>query len=123
MRKLSKWILLIWVVSIPFLYGQQLLIPMDLSQTDHLKAYGVAYHALQRGQDVEWLLNYRGGSFLVGDDPTTLRDCVLSGVVGEEITGSDVVSIYDEIERNNMEIVLLEKAPTRVLPRVRATCS
>jgi hypothetical protein len=90
----------------------EILIPMDLAQTDHLKAYGVAYHALQRGQDVEWLLNYRGGSFLLGDDPTTLRDCALSGVVSEQKTGSEVVLIYDEIEQSNMEIVLLEKAPT-----------
>ncbi|HEX9912553.1 MAG TPA: asparagine synthetase B, partial [candidate division Zixibacteria bacterium] len=44
--------------------AQKLLIPMDLSQTDHLKAYGVAYWVLEQGLNVEWLLNYRGGSFL-----------------------------------------------------------
>ena len=89
----------------------RLLIPMDLSQTDHLKAYGVAYHVLQRGQDVEWLLNYRGGSFLLDDDPAIRRDCALSGVAVEQKSGSELVAIYDEIERNNMEVVLLEKAP------------
>ncbi len=88
-----------------------ILIPMDLSQTDHLKAYGVAYHALQRGLDVEWLLNYRGGAFLLREDPATLRDCALAGVTSESIGGADVVAIYDEIEENNMEVVLLEKAP------------
>ncbi|MBD3162243.1 MAG: asparagine synthetase B [Candidatus Eisenbacteria bacterium] len=89
----------------------RLLIPMDLAQTDHLKAYGVAYHALQRGHDVEWLLNYRGGSFLLDDDPATRRDCALSGVAMEEHGGAEVVAIYDEIEQNNMEVVLLEKPP------------
>jgi hypothetical protein len=90
----------------------KILIPMDLSQTNHLKAYGVAYHALQRGQEIEWLLNYRGGSFLMDDDPATLRDCALSGVSSEERDGGEVVAILDEIEKSNMEVVLLEKAPT-----------
>lgn len=90
----------------------KVLIPMDLGQSDHLKAYGVAYHALQRGQDVEWLLNYRSGSFLLEDDPATTRDCTLSGVDYELVDGGQVMGIFDEIERQNMEIVLLEKAPT-----------
>lgn len=89
----------------------EILIPMDLIQTDHLKAYGIAYHVLKRGHDVEWLLNYRGGSFILDDDETTRRDCALAGVVFETLSGGAVVSIYDEIEQNNMEIVLLEKAP------------
>ena len=90
----------------------KILIPMDLSQTNHLKAYGVAYHALQRGESVEWLLNYRGGSFLMEEDPATVRDCALGGVLQETADGSGLAAIFDEIERNNMEDVLLEKAPT-----------
>ncbi len=89
----------------------RILIPMDLAQTNHLKAYGVAYHALQRGENVEWLLNYRGGSFLMDDEPATTRDCALTGVAYEERGGAAVASIMDEIERSNMEDVLLEKAP------------
>ncbi len=89
-----------------------ILIPMDLTQTNHLKAYGVAYHALQRGQSVEWLLNYRGGSFLMEDDPATTRDCAVAGVAYELVDGAQVASLDAEIEQNNMEIVLLEKAPT-----------
>jgi hypothetical protein len=85
---------------------------MDLSQTNHLKAYGVAYHVLQRGQDVEWLLNYRGGSFFLDEDPATTRDCALSNVAYEVKDGTQAVEILDEIERNNMEVVLLEKAPS-----------
>src|SRR6266849_8733444 len=45
--------------------AQKILIPMDLKQTDHLKAYGIAYWALTKNIDVDWLLNYRGGSFMV----------------------------------------------------------
>jgi hypothetical protein len=91
--------------------GANILIPMDLTQTNHLKAYGVAYHALQRGENVEWLLNYRGGSFLLDDSENTKRDCALGGVSFEDASGAQIASIQDEIEKNNMEDVLLEKAP------------
>ena len=89
----------------------KLLIPMDLTQADHLKAYGAAYHALQRGEKVEWLLNYRGGSFLLEDTPEAQRDCIVMGVTSEAAGGAAASAIYDEIERSNMEVVLLEKAP------------
>lgn len=95
----------------PRFAGAKILIPMDLRQTNHLKAYGVAYHILQRGENVEWLLNYRGGSFLAEDGAETERDCALSDVLYEQVDGSAVSGIYDEIEKNNMEDVLLEKAP------------
>jgi hypothetical protein len=89
----------------------KILVPMDLTQTDHLKAYGVAYHALQRGESVEWLLNYRGGSFLLEDSPEGQRDCLVSGVSAEPVDGAGEASIQADIERSNMETVLLEKAP------------
>jgi len=89
----------------------RLLVPMDLTQTDHLKAYGVAYFALAAGQSVEWLLNYRGGSFLLEDTPDNRRTALLRGVRMEETTGADEASVYAEIEQNNMDVMLLEKAP------------
>jgi len=57
-----------------------LLIPMDDAQSDHLKAYGVTYRVVQAGIKAEWLLNYRGGSFLVPDGPAIRRDAALVGV-------------------------------------------
>ncbi|MEZ4652265.1 MAG: asparagine synthetase B [Candidatus Eisenbacteria bacterium] len=84
---------------------------MDLEQSDHLRAYGVAYRALQRGESVEWLLNYRGGSFLLEDVPANERECLLAGVTFKSIGGGAVTQIYDTIENENMEVVLLEKAP------------
>lgn len=89
----------------------RLLVPMDLSQTDHLKAYGVAYHALEQGQDVEWLLNYRGGSFLLEDTSENRRFATLGGVRYEATGGGAQAQIYAEIEGQNMEVILLEKAP------------
>jgi hypothetical protein len=90
---------------------QKILIPMDFSQTDHLKAYGVAYWCLTYGQNVEWLLNYRGGSFLMADLPQIEEICRLRGVVYEIVDGGGEAQIKATIEQNNMETVLLEKAP------------
>ena len=88
-----------------------LLVPMDLTQTDHLKAYGIAYHALELGVDVEWLLNYRGGSFLMAGDDELRRRMLLDGVRFEEIDAGAQAAIYQEIEEQNMQAIVLEKAP------------
>lgn len=87
------------------------LIPMDLTQTNHLKAYGLAYWALQQGDRVEWLLNYRGGSFLMSESPAVEREARIRGVTYQGVDDGTVGAIYQEIETSNMEIVLLEKAP------------
>ena len=55
--------------------AQAVLVPMDLGQTNHLKAYGLAYRALVRGHNVQWLLNYRGGSFLMPAAEDVLMQC------------------------------------------------
>ena len=89
------------------------LIPMDLTQSDHLKAYGVVYRLLARGQKVEWLLNYRGGSFLFPTEQQAVRDCNLNGVACQTIGPDDVVQIRSTIEKSNMESVMLERA-TRI---------
>lgn len=96
----------------PFhLRGKSILIPMDMTQTDHLKAYGVAYEVLERGVDVEWLLNYRGGAFLFDDLKEAQNTCLLRGVRFEVLAPSGVASVYEAIEANNMEKILLEKPP------------
>jgi len=84
---------------------------MGLAQKDHLKAYGVAYWVLQQGMNVEWLLNYRGGSFLTEALPMIEQECRLRGVTTELISAGEVLKIYATIEENNMDVVLLEKAP------------
>jgi len=87
------------------------LIPMDNTQTDHLKAYGVIYKALEKDYKGQWLLNYRGGSFLI-DYARELADmCLLMGVSCEQVTSGQVADIYRQIEVENMERVELEKAP------------
>ncbi len=91
--------------------ARKILIPMDLTQTDHLKAYGVVFHSLQSGVNVEWLLNYRGGSFMLDYIPMVEKECAIEGVRIELVEPAQIIEIYREIEEKNMETILLEKAP------------
>lgn len=98
-------------LALPAPASAKLLIPMDDSQTDHLKAYGLTYWALGRGEKGDWLLNYRGGSFLLPDDAATEREANVRGVSFERIGGGAESAIRAEIADNNMESVALEKLP------------
>jgi len=102
---------LILILSISFVFGQKILIPMDQSQNDHLKAYGIAYFTLTKNTTIEWLLNYRGGSFLIDAHQFVQTECRIRGVTFEPINVNDLVNIYSEIDQGNMDIVLLEKKP------------
>lgn len=90
-----------------------LLIPMDQTQKNHLKAYGVAYWILTNNQEVEWLLNYRGGSFLCGFSKTIQDECAIRGVSIEVISDAQANSIRSEIAEPsaNMDVIKLTKAP------------
>ncbi len=91
----------------------KILIYMDLKQTNCLKAYGITYHALARGEDVDWLLNYRGGSFMMDYTKQTANECLVDGVAFDELTTVQASAIYAEVQSPdvNMSVVRLEKAP------------
>ncbi len=94
--------------------ASRLFIPMDAeSQAQHLKAYGIAYAALKNGMTVEWLINYRGGSFVLDDAESYVRMCKLRGVSFEEISDSKYSAILTEIANPdfNGDLIKLEKAP------------
>lgn len=94
--------------------AQYLLIPMDAeSQTDHLKAYGISYWILAQGTKVKWLLNYRGGSFLIPQTEDFEKELLIRGVSYEPMGEGEVTSMLDLISSpsQNMQEVLLEKAP------------
>nr|MBN2278641.1 asparagine synthetase B [candidate division Zixibacteria bacterium] len=104
-------IFLVLLFITPLIQAQITLIPMDQSQMDHLRAYGIAYKALQMGINVEWLLNYRGGSFAFDSRDELTSLCLLRGVYYEELNSAQLADIYRIIDVENMERVLLEKAP------------
>lgn len=91
-----------------------ILLPMDeTTQQNHLKAYGITYWCLSRDYKASWLLNYRGGSFLLPDADEIRKECKIRGVSFEVISDSEQASILNEISSpsQNMESVILEKAP------------
>lgn len=96
------------------LFASYILIPMDAEgQKEHLKAYGITYWTLERQQKVKWLLNYRGGSFLLPDAEEIRKECQIRGVSFEILSDSKAEQILTEISSpsQNMEAVVLEKAP------------
>ncbi len=110
MQKLYKIVILIIFVLIGTL-SAEILIPMDIAQTNHLKAYGIAFKAVQQEMTVQWLLNYRGGSWIIPDSYQIENLCNLRGVVFEQINGSMVADIMAEIDASNMDAIVLEKEP------------
>jgi hypothetical protein len=111
-RLLSISVLLV-VVAVQAGAQSKILIAMDNSQTDHLKAYGIAYWALTKNLQVDWLLNYRNGSFLIDFADFAAAECRIRGVSFEPVAGSQAAALYSEVqsEGNNMDVVRLEQAP------------
>lgn len=111
-----KRILIIIVIVFSFISGLRasyLLIPMDETQKNHLKAYGIAYWALKGELEIQWLLNYRGGSFMIPNSKPVSNECLIRGVSYEVISDAQSNSILAEIANAevNMDAVKLEKAP------------
>ena len=92
-------------------FTQKLIIPMDDTQSNHLKAYGLSFWILEKNTNVDWLLNYRGGAFMVDYQDLIKNECILRGISYELVSTEELINIYSTIEDNNMDIVLLEKAP------------
>ena len=113
LKRLISILLFVSIIA-PNIFAAKILIPMDEeSQRNHLKAYGIAYWILQNEIEVEWLLNYRGGSFLIANYNSIQEECTIRGVTYELITDAKVNAIKTEISdpEVNMEVVKLEKAP------------
>jgi hypothetical protein len=90
-----------------------ILIPMDEEQKDHLKSYGIAFWTLKNGQTVDWLLNYRGGSFMMKYDQKLEEECKIRGVSYQVLADAKADEILTEVSDPsvNMDLVKLEKAP------------
>lgn len=110
MRHLILFVVAFVLVTTPA-RAQYLLVPMDETQANHLKAYGLTYWTLTEGQTAEWLLNYRAGSFLLLDRPAVRQEAALRGVSFEATTAAQLAQIRAMIADRNMESVILEKAP------------
>nr|WP_207764265.1 asparagine synthetase B [Hanstruepera neustonica] len=111
---MKKILLTLFILISVNSFASYILIPMDAeSQKNHLKAYGITYWTLEQQLKVKWLLNYRGGSFLLPDSERIQRECQIRGVSYEVLSNAKAESILEEISSpsKNMEAVVLEKAP------------
>lgn len=111
---MKRLILLLFTCTISlWSVASKILIPMDESQTNHMKAYGIAYWILENKINIEWLLNYRGGSFLVDNYPDISKECAIRGISYQVVADVQAQQIYNEIAdpEVNMERVKLEVAP------------
>ena len=90
-----------------------ILIPMEETQKNHLKAYGIAYLSLQNDVQVDWLLNYNGGSFLIKHYPEIEKECIIRGVSYQIIANAQSTEILRNIASPsiNQEVIRLEKVP------------
>src|SRR5438067_9245394 len=105
--------LIIFLSLASSVFAQKILIPMDLDQSDHLKAYGITFWALTKSINVDWLLNYRGGSFMIDYQDLLAAECRIRGVSFEKLDEASAQSILSLVqsEDKNMDVVRLEKAP------------
>lgn len=110
---MKKQLIFFLLLSVNIFAQSKILIYMDISQTDHLKAYGVAFNALLDGNTGDWLLNYRGGSFIFDYSDQLAFKCRLKNVSFQPISNQEAVEIYALVqsEEQNMDVVRLEKAP------------
>ena len=110
-----KYLLLSLFLALSFqIHASYILIPMDAeSQKNHLKAYGITYWTLNKQENVKWLLNYRGGSFLLPYIDAIEKECLIRGVSYELISDAEAEAILQDISSpsKNMDAVILEKAP------------
>ncbi|WP_276372214.1 asparagine synthetase B [Chryseolinea sp. H1M3-3] len=114
MKKFRASLLAVFLLaSVQACIANAILIPMDEAQKNHLKSYGLAFDALQRGGYLDWLLNYRGGSFLFPYEQYIHSECVVRGISFEVLSSAAVNAILTEIESPavNMNVVRLEKSP------------
>ncbi len=111
MQKCHSFIFTLFFVQ--YLHAAYTLIPMDETQTNHLKAYGIAFLALEKGVEVDWLLNYKGGSFAIKSNTSLEKECLIRGVKYQNLADAAMSAILDEIAQPeiNMDAVRLEKAP------------
>ena len=106
--------LLLALTLLPILSrAASILIPMDEEQKDHLKSYGIAFWTLKNGAEIDWLLNYRGGSFMMKYDKKIEDECKIRGVSYQVLADAKADQILTEVADPsvNMDVVKLEKAP------------
>ena len=111
---MKRILLLLLLITLSFSgYANKILVPMDKSQANHLKAYGVAYWVLSQDEPIDWMLNFRGGSFLLPARSGVENELIIRGVSYELISDADALRYEKQLSSpsTNMDMMRLEKAP------------
>lgn len=110
---MKKLLVIVLFLLSGYARASYVLIPMDVAQKDHLKAYGIAFWIIKNGGTVDWLLNYRGGSFATKYVKNIESECAVRGVSAEVVADGQYTEILTEIANPeaNMDVVKLEKTP------------
>jgi len=110
---MKRLLFILIICNLQFSLASTLLIPMDASQKNHLKAYGITYWVLQNGAKVDWLLNYKGGSFAFKHLENFEKECIIRGVSYKVIPDAQYTQVLTEISHPeaNMDVIKLEKVP------------
>ena len=110
-KRATLFIFFIGIIT--FIRASYILIPMDLEQNNHLKAYGIAYYPISRDVEMRWLLNYRGGSFMCPYNNFIEDECIVRDVSYQVIADVQANAILTEIAavENNMDEIRLQKVP------------
>lgn len=111
---MKRFLLILWMGFVAHTaFGSFILIPMDEAQKDHLKAYGLAFWALQRDVEVKWLLNYRGGSFLIAHSQEIQSEAIIRGITSEPLSTPQTDALLNQIAspNANQDAVSMFKAP------------
>jgi hypothetical protein len=109
----SFYLIVVFLASFQLAKASYILIPMDETQANHLKSYGLSYWILSKSEPVDWLLNYRGGSFMFKYNQTFENECIIRGVSYQVISDAQSNQIVAEIANpsSNMDVMKLEKYP------------
>lgn len=103
--------ILMFILILSLNISADVFIPMDDSQNDHLKAYGIVYRMLEKGCKCHWLLNYMGGSFIIEDDEEAMDECARNIVTANIISQNQRDAVIQKITNDGKKDIVLEKAP------------
>ena len=91
---MNMFIKITLIIFFNIIFSQKLMIPMDTTQSDHLKAYGLTFWMLENDINVDWILNYRGGSFMVDSSDLIMRESTIRGVTYELISSNGLINLF-----------------------------
>jgi hypothetical protein len=109
----SAFLTLVTFLVSSSVFANWLLIPMDVTQTNHLKAYGIVYNTIAKGNKASWLLNYKGGSFALPYTPALAAECSKARVLATKLTPAGYTALVHKVQAPafNGDIIILDKAP------------